>query len=273
MKVYFESITGTRHRVTSLHGGDINEVYKIEAKNGSFVLKTNRKNYPRMFPEEAAGLKALGGAGLPVPEVIAVQEDAILLKYIEQGRPNMQQAGEYLGRLHSIHQNNFGFESDNYIGSLPQPNTIESRWSDFIIKHRLQFQIDLYFKNRHADAASKKVWQKLFQKIPDLMSHNPSAALLHGDLWSGNLYHGKDGPVFIDPAVYRGDPLIELAFTELFGSFGASFYDAYRAQHPIDPVYKDLKPFYQIYPLLVHANLFGGGYYSSALRNARHYTG
>ncbi len=269
MKNPFEKFTGAASKYRRLHGGDINEVYAIKSTRGHFVLKYNESPLPQMFAKEAQGLTALGDAGLPVPHVIDVTDNAILLEYIEQGEPDHENAGRALAKLHKKTQSSFGLNHDNFIGSLPQPNTREAAWQKFFWEHRIQFQLDLM--QRDLPRSEGAVWQRLQAALPQLLDHSVTASLLHGDLWSGNLIWSKKGPVFIDPAIYYGDPLIELSFTKLFGAFSPRFYAAYAEVLPISPKFSELLKLYQIYPLLVHANLFGGNYYQSALQNARHY--
>ena len=250
---------------TPLAGGDINQVYKIETPKGSFVLKESSAP-PNMFAIEAKGLEHLSKNKLPTPQVILYEEGLIIMEYIEPGPPDPRRAGEALGRLHSIPQGSFGLEYDNFIGKLEQKNGLSENWPSFFWERRVQDQLDIY-PNR----SEESIWEKLKQKLPQIIPQDIKPSLVHGDLWSGNLIWGKDSPYFIDPAIYRADPMIELAFTELFGRFDTKFYEAYSHYCPIPTWYKDLIPLYQIYPLLVHANIFGGGYYQSALRNTRNY--
>ena len=251
---------------TPLTGGDINQVYKLTSSKGYFVLKENPAPPSGMFAAEAKGLRLLLENKLPTPEVVYYEEGFIIMEYIEQGTPDFPKAGELLGRLHTISQESFGLEYDNFIGKLPQKNEIFQDWSTFFWKRRIQDQLDLYQDGRH-----EKIWEKLKEKLPEIVPQDIRPSLIHGDLWSGNLIWGKNGPYFIDPAIYRADPMIELSFTKLFGGFGKDFYEAYSHYYSMPSWYKDLIPLYQIYPLLVHANHFGGGYYQSALQNARYY--
>ena len=264
MSRFFDRI-GKIFSKTPLAGGDISQVYKIESSKGSFVLKENSAS-PNMFAAEAKGLRLLSENKLPTPHVIFYEEGSLLMEYIKPGPPHPGKAGEALGKLHSISQGSFGLEYDNFIGKLEQKNEISKDWPSFFWEYRIQAQLDLY-----RSSSEEKIWEKLKQKLPQIIPQDVKPSLIHGDLWSGNLIWGKDEPCFIDPAVYRADPMIELSFTELFGRFDKKFYEAYSHYHPIPSWYRELIPLYQIYPLLVHANIFGGGYYQSALQNARYY--
>ena len=251
---------------TPLAGGDINQVYKIESTKGQFVLKENANSPPDMFATEARGLKLLSQNGLTVPRVVFYKDDQLLMEYIEPGYPDFKKAGEDLGKLHAISQESFGLEYDNFIGRLRQINKVSADWCSFFWEQRIQSQLDLY-----QNKSKEEIWEKLRDKLPGILPQEIRPSLIHGDLWSGNLIWGHNSPYFIDPAVYRADPMIELAFTRLFGGFHKNFYEAYSYHYPIPTWYKDLLPLYQIYPLLVHANHFGGGYYQSALQNAEYY--
>ncbi len=264
---YFDAYTGSIVSYRSLHGGDINEVYHLKTQKGEFVIKKNQKQYTGMFQSEAHGLFTLRSAGLPVPDVIAISESAILMPYYPPGSPDMAEAGRQIATLHSTQYETAGLEKDNYIGTLPQINTPVANFGDFYRVHRLEAQLNLL----RLSVDQRRKWDSLLNRVGEITAHVEKTSLLHGDLWSGNLYHAQSGPLFIDPAAYRGDPLAELAFTELFGGFGSAFYSAYREVLPISAAYTEVKSFYQIYPLLVHANLFGGGYYHSAFAAAKEY--
>lgn len=264
-------ITGRIQNKSRLAGGDINETFLLNAEKGDFVIKTNSEKYTGMFKSEKAGLEKLSAAGLPVPEVFAADEDYILMRYYKPGRAAPAAAGEALGRMHALKVSAFGLDHDNYIGTLPQRNTETADWVTFYRDHRLKPQVGMLSENSRIDGRAVSVFEKLYEKLPEILQHDVKPSLLHGDLWGGNLHWSDEGPVFIDPAVYAGDALVELAFTELFGGFSPAFYDAYRSECEINPAYNDLKRLYQLYPLLVHANLFGGSYISSAVNTARHY--
>ncbi|MDH5718274.1 MAG: fructosamine kinase family protein [Spirochaetia bacterium] len=271
MKNPFEKFTGQIYKKNRLAGGDINEVYHLICLNGEFLLKNNNGGFTKMFENECFGLNHLRENNLPVPKVISFNEDAILLEYFNAGKPCYKEAGTLLAKLHQKTSENFGFFQNNYIGSLNQINNFEKDWILFYQKHRLQYQLNLWNLSHKLTNNELNIWSKLFEKLPVLLTHKPKPSLLHGDLWSGNLYFSDKGPIFIDPAVYYGDALIELAFTELFGAFDSAFYSAYQEIHSICEIYKDIKKLYQIYPLLVHANLFGINYYHTALNSAKYY--
>jgi len=264
MKIY----TGTIYLKQSLSGGDINDVYLINAEKGNFVLKTKHNAPMDFYDKEAAALALLKEHGLNVPKVIHSEASYLLLEYLEPGKKDEANAARQLAALHSIKQKSFGLEYDNYIGSLVQKNGTFESWAEFFITQRIDVQLNLFFKNKHNPDQTH--WENLRKWIrSNLVSEFPS--LLHGDIWQGNLYYSTRGPYFIDPSVYRGDRMVDLAFSELFGGFSEKFYSAYNEILPVDKNYPELKSLYQIYPLLVHANLFGPGYYTSALIQAKKY--
>ncbi len=174
--------------------------------------------------------------------------------------------GQSLAVLHSHTQPTFGLHFDNYIGSLPQTNTLTANGYDFFFEHRLLPQAGLAL---YKGLLSKKSYDALFRlrdRLPELFP-NERPALLHGDLWSGNVLINEDNkPALIDPAVYYGFREAELAFTRLFAGFDDRFYDAYDEAFPLQNGFNERVAIYNLYPLLVHVNLFGSGYVSGVER-------
>jgi fructosamine-3-kinase len=181
------------------------------------------------------------------------------------GSNAMQTFGEQLAAMHQYSKDQFGWHRDNTIGSTHQPNKWNSNWIDFWRDQRLGFQLKLAARN----GASRRLINKGEQLQDNLegffSDYQPVASLLHGDLWSGNYSITAEGdPVIFDPAVYYGDREADIAMTELFGGFGQDFYSAYNNVWPLDDGYKIRKTFYNLYHILNHFNLFGGGYASQA---------
>jgi fructosamine-3-kinase len=261
-----ERVVGSRR----VGGGCINEAFVVELGGSRVFVKTNRASPPQMFQREAEGLNALRDAGcLRVPEPIAVGDDPAFLVMEFIGPPpsggKRTDVGAALGRglaeLHRTGSGSYGFSRDNYIGSLPQENGITASWVEFFGERRLRPQVIRAGRSGALSAQQVRRLETVIDRLGDILPDAPHPALLHGDLWGGNYMVGAHGePVLIDPAVYRGDREVELAFTELFGGFSRSFYDAYRAHWPLSPGYEDRRALYNAYPLLVHVNLFGGGY-------------
>lgn len=250
-------------------GGSINDCFRLETSAGRFFLKVNSADrFPSMFEAEADGLKRLVAAGaIRVPEVIAFGEDQnvsyLLLEHIDGGLKSgafWKEFGIRLAALHRTTANAFGLEFDNYIGSLKQVNTPAADWPSFFIHQRLEPQLRLARDRKRVEAGMAFRFERLFAKLDRLFPVEP-AALLHGDLWSGNFLCDADSqPVLIDPAVYCGHREMDIAMTRLFGGFDNGFYDAYNDAWPMERGWEERVDLCNLYPLLVHVNLFGGAY-------------
>jgi fructosamine-3-kinase len=250
-------------------GGCINHSGELVTSAGRYFLKWNdRQRYPQMFEKEGRGLALLRTANcVDVPEVIHVGEtddlQFILLSVVKAGRQVKNYwsvLGEQLATLHRHAHTHFGLDHHNYIGSLVQRNTWTENWIDFFVQHRLEAQLSLAEQNGKITPATRKQFDALYKNLPDLLPHE-RPALLHGDLWSGNIMtNARGGPTLIDPAVHYGHREAELAFTQLFGGFEQEFYRAYHDAFPLSPGFGSRTNLYNLYPLLVHVNLFGGGY-------------
>ncbi len=257
--------------VTHVGGGCINTCIRISDGIRSFFVKLNDRSRLEMFEAEAEGLKEIAAAGaIKVPEPIASgihREGAYLvMEFIDLGSGgDMASAGEQLAYLHRTTQRSFGWKRDNTIGATHQPNSPNDSWPDFWRDRRLGYQLHLAATNGHRGKLQQR-GEKLLVYTEQLLDHNPQASLIHGDLWGGNLGFSRDGvAVIFDPAVYYGDREADLAMTELFGGFGQAFYHAYHQQWPLAPGYPTRRVFYNLYHILNHLNLFGGGYGGQAL--------
>ncbi len=259
------------YRATSLRGGDINQAFRLEAGAQRFFVKTNRAELLPMFEAEQAGLDALRRSRtIRVPRVFltgcAGAQAFIVMEHIELcGRPGAESLATALAAMHASFNDRFGFECDNTIGSTPQPNAFNPDWVEFWRQQRLGFQLALArqngFEARMIDAG--------YRLAEDLDSYfrdyRPRPSLLHGDLWSGNQAADSAGnPVIFDPACYYGDHEADLAMMELFGHPGERFFAVYHEHFPIDPDYPLRRELYNLYHILNHANLFGGGYAGQA---------
>lgn len=275
---------GTVRDARPLGGGCVNSAYRLHLADGPIFLKFNDAVPPAVFQVEAEGLEALrraAPAGLRVPAVLAAGDGAegagwLALEWLEPVAPGPRfgrRLGEALAALHAAPAAGWGWERDGYIGPLPQPNGAEPGWADFWWRRRLEPQLRLA---RQAGVAprEREEWDRLAAALPRLLAAGDAEgpSLLHGDLWGGNVMTTADGPALIDPAVYRGHREVDLAMTELFGGFDPEFHAAYQAAHPLAPGYAEVRrPVYQLFYLLVHVNLFGGGYLrqtETALRRA-----
>jgi len=261
---------GAIARHQSLGGGSINSAYRIETEAGEqFFAKLNREALLPMFEAEAEGLAELRKSqAIRVPEPLchgAADGYAWLVtEYIELGRGGAHSQalfGRQFATMHRFSSERFGWYRDNTIGSTPQINDWSENWIDFYRQHRLGFQLELAAENGFTGSIQQKGERLLADLGKFFLSYTPAASLLHGDLWGGN--HSVDGdgnPVIFDPAVYYGDREADLAMTSLFGGCSSVFYDAYDEAWPLDEGYRVRKTLYNLYHILNHANLFGGGY-------------
>jgi len=254
------------HDATS--GGCINQTYRIRSQDGRrFFVKLNDVRHHFMFIAEAAGLNEIAATQTirvpqPVAHGSANSHSFLVLEYLDlNNRGNAQRLGAQLAALHRCTSTRFGFAQDNYLGTTPQPNAWADDWVAFWREQRLGFQLRLAAQNGYGGRL-QTLGEKLLGALPAFFAgYAPRPALLHGDLWSGNQAFLADGtPVIFDPAPYYGDRECDLAMTELFGGYPADFYTAYRTAYPLDAGYAARKDLYNLYHMLNHANLFGGGY-------------
>ncbi len=253
-------------------GGCINDAFILSGRRTSYFVKLNAADRLDMFEAEAAALRALAAASaLRVPEPIscglAAGQSYLILEALRFGSPkagSWQTMGCQLARLHRNSHEQFGWHHDNHIGSTPQHNQWAADWAAFFREQRLRPQLERARRNGY----HFKRADELLDAIEELLAgHSPTPALLHGDLWSGNASFLDDGcPVIYDPATYYGDRETDLAFSEFFGGFPHEFYQAYAEEWPLDSGYESRKTLYNLYHVLNHANLFGGGYAGQAER-------
>lgn len=268
--------TGQPFTLQAVHasgGGCINTARVIVGSDGRrFFVKTNHARYLAMFEAEAEGLEAIRATGtLRVPRPIcsgtSADEAWLVLEYLEMGgRGSATELGRRLAALHRHTWDRYGWHRDNTIGSTPQVNTPSDDWIAFYRDRRLGYQ--------YALAARRGAPRRLLDRGERLMrglagffvGYRPAPSLLHGDLWGGNFAYSGGEPVIFDPAVYYGDREADLAMTELFGGFAGEFYAAYREAWPLEAGYRVRRDLYNLYHVLNHFNLFGGGYLNQAER-------
>ncbi|HSQ26090.1 MAG TPA: fructosamine kinase family protein [Anaerolineales bacterium] len=254
-------------RIRSVGGGCISHGAHIEtSSNKKFFLKTNSAAPIDLFAREADGLMALKlPHGPRIPEVCLFGVDFLLLEDLSPATPRndyWQLFGLQLATLHGHTSPRFGFNHDNYIGSTPQSNPWEFDGYLFFGQQRLLFQAQLAYDRGLLATSERHQVERLVSRLPDLIPKQP-ASLLHGDLWSGNIISDEKGyPALIDPAVYYGWAEAELAMTDLFGSLPEVFYQAYQSVRRLEDNFRERYPLYNLYHLLNHLNLFGGGYLS-----------
>jgi protein-ribulosamine 3-kinase len=256
----------------SVSGGCINTAYSLSSGAHRYFVKLNRADRLAMFEAEAQGLKEMAATGsVRVPHPLctgaAGAQSYIVMEHIELGGQRAgggARAGRQLAAMHRASRDSYGWDRDNTIGSTPQRNGPQGDWAEFWARYRLGFQLSLAARNGFAGQLQAK-GELLLDALPALIDHAPIPSLLHGDLWGGNMAFDGDGqPVLFDPAVYYGDREADVAMTELFGGFGGDFYAAYREAWALDPAYRTRKTLYNLYHILNHLNLFGGGYLGQA---------
>ena len=254
----------------SVGGGSINDTFQVSINNNfKYFLKLNSATkYPALFEKEKKGLEFLGRQQIIlVPAVVAhdVVDDyqILLLEWIEGGLkiPEFwRQFGGQLAALHQLTNSHFGFSEDNYMGALSQKNDRTDNWIDFFIHSRLHPQIKIAKEKHLLQPKHLSAFENLCQKLTVIFNvEKPS--LIHGDLWSGNFMCNENSqPVLIDPAIYFGHRCMDLAMTTLFGSFDKLFYESYNYHFPFPGNYHKQWEICNLYPLLIHLNLFGSGY-------------
>ena len=262
-------------------GGSINDCFRVDTDGGSFFLKVNAADrYPSLFEAEADGLRRLAATGVVrVPNVIAFGEEDglsyLLLEHIRtepRSRAFWIALGNTVAALHRNPSPTFGLERNNYIGTLPQTNRPCTTWSEFYITQRLEPQLRAARNSNRLGDGDALRFEQLLSNI-HLLFPAEAPSLLHGDLWNGNILCGANGePVLIDPAVYYGHREMDLAMTRLFGGFDEAFHDAYNAALPLEAGWKERIDLCNLYPLLVHANLFGSSYIQQVRNILRRFT-
>ncbi len=250
--------------------GNINQGIYIETADSGFFLKVNFEQNLDIFEKEAAGLELMKeNTPLKIPEVYHVGRIAdrnfLLMEWIFSGsakRSYWEELGLGLAQMHMATRPSFGLDTHNYIASLVQDNANQISWSDFFVEKRLEPLIGKAYYEGLLDLDFYKTFQSIYPRMQEIFPKE-KPALLHGDLWSGNIMCNEMGSaVFIDPAVYFGHREMDLAFAQLFGGFDDRFYRAYQEVFPLEPGFDLRVPVYNLYPLLVHLLLFGKSYLS-----------
>jgi fructosamine-3-kinase len=277
------------------HGGDINDAFDVTLVDGRRVfVKSNAHADPRMFACEARGLEWLRAAeAIRIPQVLAYSDPgdrrdedegdddndvAFLALERIASVPRGFDYDERLGRgLAALHRSGwddrrFGFTEPNFIGSLTQDNTCAEAWPDFYVTRRLEPQVRAAIDSGRAPASWRRDFARVFAVMADLTGPPEPPARLHGDLWGGNvMVDDRGAPCLIDPAVYAGHREVDLAMLRLFGGLGGRALAAYHEATPLAEGHESRVALYQLYPLLVHVNLFGGSYVQSVERALDHY--
>lgn len=266
--------------VSAVSGGSINAAYCLHTTAGDFMMKRNSKTaYPGMFAAESAGLDTIRHTKtIAVPATILLNEfeddSFLILEWIEAVRPNQittKLLGQQLAAMHRHTAAEFGFNADNYMGSLPQSNKTHHTWAGFFNNERLQPMVKIAAVKGLMHTADVQAFEKLYETLPGLFDEEPPA-LLHGDLWSGNYLIGNNQkPYLIDPAVSYGHREFDIAMTTLFGGFDTAFYEAYQDSFPLAHGWQHRLALWNLYPLMLHLNLFGNSYLAQVRGNLKQY--
>ena len=252
---------------TPVAGGDICTSTRLRLSDGrSAVAKTRPNPPPEFFAREAAGLRWLAAAGgAPVPDVLGVSDDCLLIDWVEPGRATPEAAydfGQQLSRTHAAGADGFGGNEDGYIGLAPLPNKPAPAWPEFYATRRVLPYLKLaHDRGAIADDDTRPI-EALMRRIQEFSGPGEPPARIHGDLWSGNLVWGADGTVhIIDPAAHGGHRETDIAMLSLFGAPHLQrILEGYEDASPLADGWRERIPLHQLHPLLVHAALFGGGY-------------
>lgn len=260
-------------RFEQVHGGDINRAYCLFTPTGKYFLKINKKDaYPLLFETESKGLDKLREhCTLIIPGVIkhgiCDDQQYLLLEWLVKGIPKKdmwQKFGQDLAFTHKQPKEYFGLNEDNYIGSLKQINDPHSDWYSFYTECRIMPLAKMLFDAGSFSSANIKDAESFCNAVKNIFPSEP-ASLLHGDLWAGNYLITSSGYAAIfDPAVYYGHREMDIGMTKLFGGFDQQFYNSYNDIYPLEKGWEKRLPVSQLYPLLVHAVLFGANYVSEA---------
>lgn len=260
---------GLIERIEAVYGGSVNSTYAVYTNSRNFFVKVNSKDaFPEMFQKEQKGLELLQkNSELKIPTVHKLDEfedKAFLIMELIEGSKKKKNYWEIFGaeiaRLHRNTNSSYGLAYNNYNGSLIQNNSQNENWITFFIENRLKFQEKIGVDSKRIDSELSELLKRLYSKIPDILIEE-QPALLHGDFWSGNFMVAEDGsPVIMDPAVYFGNREVDIAMSMLFGGFDKDFYNSYNKEFPLQKGWEQRVEVYNIYPLLVHVNLFGSSY-------------
>lgn len=273
------AITGVATTIAmsqSLSGGNLRQVVKITYNHTDFVVKWHQNPpFAGMFQAEATGLNLMAQTNTVfTPKHLQFGQkngvEFLLMEHIPTSTPNAtfwETLGTSLAEMHHQSNESFGLDDDNFIGDLPQKNTLCTSWADFFVHQRLAPLLQQIIEKKMIDTQTQSAFFALFDRMDQLFPRE-APSLLHGDLWNGNVIcNAKQQAVLIDPAVYYGHREMDIAMTLLFGGFHPSFYTAYQARFPLAEGWQKRSTLCNLYPLMVHLLLFGRSYLPQLLQH------
>jgi protein-ribulosamine 3-kinase len=281
------SLGRQRVRVASaspISGGGASEARRLVTSEGEFFAKWSDAGPEDIFLCEAQGLEALRAvsASITIPRVVAASKrdpetpGYLILEYlppVRGGKAHDETLGQGLAAIHRATRASFGFDARSYCGPTPQDNRETATWIDFYRERRLQPLVEALHDHGRVSVADRRVFDRLLERLDGLLPKDPTPALIHGDLWAGNVLSTARGPALVDPACAYADREMEFGITTLFGGLSARAFAAYEEAWPMLHGWRDRNPLYQLYHLLNHALLFGGHYDGEALRIAARFAG
>ena len=276
-------LNGSPVRLLNTHqvgGGCINHALKIHTSIGDYFLKWNTSAPVDLFKKEAEGLaemRIFDNPYLHIPKVVWSKEvdewpGLLLMEYLPSATTTSgfdERLGRGIARLHRKTASSYGFHHSNYCGTTLQENTWTSSWPEFFAQYRIWALVQSIVAKRGMTAGEQKTYERLVDKMSQLLAHPNIPSLIHGDLWSGNYMYTSIGPALIDPACYYADREMELGMMQLFGGFSSLVWKAYQEEFPLPAGWKERIPLYQLYHLLNHYLLFGGSYGLQSLEIAK----
>lgn len=251
-------------------GGSLSDTFCLESYQSKYFLKLNTaQNFPNLFEKEVNGLNHIReNSNINIPEIIqfgTTNNDFqyLILEWIDITEPsivNWEKFGQNIAQLHQKTNDKFGWNEDNYIAIIIQPNNYKDTWEQFYTENRILPMIKLLADKKLLNQKEQKAAENLCADLRNIFPKE-NASLIHGDLWNGNIITRPNGDItLIDPAIYYGHREMDLALADLFGGFDDTFFDSYNEVFPLIGNFKERKSIAQLYPLLVHAYLFEGYY-------------
>lgn len=257
----------------------MHDVFHVELVDGSSVVckQARGAHGGDMLRSEQVSLAAIAGTmTIRTPDVaglcIVADQHVLVMTYLESGAEGDWPAfGRSLGALHCATVDaQWGFPTDTWLGGFRQPNSPMDDWHGFLRTARLEPQVRLAVDSGGVPDATRRMLETILNRLPTLVPVPARASLVHGDLWSGNCLVTSDGSVAVlDPAVWIGDAWADIAMAGLFGALPQSMTAAWTQVVGDTDGARERVAVHQLYHLLNHLNLFGGGYLSAVESTAR----